>query len=65
VAAASIISKYLRELAMDQFNSYWQQHLVEIKPTRGYPQVAKRFRGEMESWLEKLGISEVAFWRCR
>lgn len=56
VAAASIISKYVRELAMLAFNRFWQQHLPDLAPTAGYPADARRFLGEIASIQEKLGI---------
>lgn len=46
---ASIISKYLRELMMEAFNSYWQRKAPGIKKTAGYPQDARRFIRELDS----------------
>ncbi|WP_092054355.1 hypothetical protein [Planctomicrobium piriforme] len=65
VACASIISKYVRELAMDLFNAYWAQHCPELKPTRGYPNDAKRFRAAIEPMRLQLGIEEHVLWRER
>ncbi|QDT66937.1 ribonuclease H family protein [Calycomorphotria hydatis] len=65
VAAASIIAKYIRELAMLQFNAFWATHLPDIKPTKGYPQDAKRFLAEIELMRAKLGISLDDLKRCR
>ena len=44
VALASMVSKYVRELAMELFNRFWQTHLPTLKPTHGYPTDARRFR---------------------
>jgi len=63
VACASIISKYLRELCMDLFNMFWADHCPGVRPTRGYPLDARRFRGDVEAMREQLGISELDFWR--
>jgi len=57
VAAASIISKYLRELAMLAFNRFWQRHLPGLVPTAGYPADAGRFLDEIAPVQKKLGIS--------
>src|SRR5205823_3844602 len=43
VALASMLSKYIRELLMGQFNRYWQTHIPGLKPTAGYPTDAGRF----------------------
>lgn len=43
IALSSMLSKYLRELAMLEFNGYWQERIPGLKPTAGYPEDAKRF----------------------
>lgn len=58
VAAASVVSKYLRELAMQAFNEYWHQHIPGITPTAGYPQDAARFLREIADVQQKLQISD-------
>lgn len=63
VAAASIIAKYLRELAMLRFNAFWQTHLPDLKPTKGYPVDAKRFRDDIADKQRELGIEDDALWR--
>lgn len=65
VACASIISKYLRELAMDLINQFWEQHCPGVKPTRGYPGDARRFREDVEAARVRLEIAEHVFWRAR
>ncbi|MEZ6045886.1 MAG: hypothetical protein R3C11_09985 [Planctomycetaceae bacterium] len=65
VALASMLSKYLREVSMELFNRYWQTHLPELKPTKGYPTDARRFRLDVAETLQKLEISEDCFWRSR
>ncbi|MGB9689275.1 hypothetical protein [Thermogutta sp.] len=56
VAASSIVSKYLREVAMCAFNEYWRRWKPELRPTAGYPEDARRFLEEISPLLEKLGI---------
>ncbi|WP_437191957.1 hypothetical protein [Planctomicrobium sp. SH527] len=65
VACASILAKYVRELAMDQFNAYWTKSIPDLKPTRGYPLDAKRFRKEIELARSRLNISDHLLWRER
>ncbi|MCS5632105.1 MAG: hypothetical protein NZ744_14810 [Pirellulaceae bacterium] len=62
-ALASMYAKYTRELSMQAFNQYWQQHVQDIKPTAGYPQDARRFRAEIEDHLQGLNILEETLWR--
>ena len=63
VAAASIVAKYIRELAMIQFNKFWQKHCPGVAPTKGYPTDALRFRKEIEPARVKLQIVEDLLWR--
>ncbi len=65
VALASMTAKYLRELAMHQFNAFWRGHLPEIKPTQGYPLDAKRFRAEIVETQRRLEITDDVLWRER
>ncbi len=43
VALASMIAKYVRELAMARFNRHWCALMPELKPTAGYAQDARRW----------------------
>ena len=65
VAVSSMICKYVRELCLELFNRFWQQHLPNLKPTKGYPQDARRFRDEVDDVRQQLGIREEVFWRRR
>jgi ribonuclease HII len=65
VALASMVSKYLRELFMRQFNRWWQLQIPGLRATQGYPVDAKRFLGEIEPHLERLGIRAEVLWRNR
>ena len=63
-ALASMVSKYLRETAMQAFNLYWRRQCGEsLKATAGYPVDAKRFLAEIESKLTQLGIERDMIWR--
>ncbi len=64
-AAASILSKYLREVAMEQFNQFWAARIPGLKPTKGYPEDAKRFRAEIAHSQRELEISDTILWRER
>ena len=57
--------KYVRELAMELFNQFWQRHLPDLKPTKGYPLDAKRFREEIVETQKELGITDRVLWRNR
>lgn len=65
VAVASMVCKYVRELSMELFNQFWQQHLPELKPTKGYPLDAKRFRKDIADVQQRLGIPDSTLWRER
>ena len=65
VAVSSMVCKYVRELAMDLFNQFWQKHLPDLKPTKGYPVDAKRFREEIAEKQTELEIADEVLWRNR
>jgi hypothetical protein len=63
VALASMVSKYLRELLMAEFNRFWQAQVPGLQPTAGYPGDAARFLADIRPALKGLGIAESAVWR--
>jgi ribonuclease HII len=65
VALASMVSKYLRELFMLEFNQFWQRKIPGLKPTAGYPGDAGRFWKEIAGVVGQLGIHKETLWRCR
>lgn len=65
VALASMISKYLREAFMTEWNAFWQKEVPGIKPTAGYPGDARRFYEEIRPALARLNVSEDKVWRKR
>lgn len=63
VALASMLSKYLREVLMLEFNRFWREHVPDLKPTAGYPGDAARFLQAIRQTIEKLGLRESCIWR--
>ncbi|WP_028972962.1 hypothetical protein [Spirochaeta cellobiosiphila] len=49
-ALSSLFAKYAREVAMHQFNHYWQNHYPHLQKTAGYPQDGKRFIKELSEY---------------
>jgi hypothetical protein len=65
VAAASMVAKYLRELAMHQFNVWWQAQVPGLAPTAGYPVDAKRFWQAIAAARRTLALPEALLWRTK
>lgn len=65
VALASMVSKYVRELAMLRFNRFWTAQVPGLRPTQGYPVDAHRFRGAIAEAQQNLRIPDSQLWRCR
>ena len=65
VALSSMISKYVREVLMHQFNGFWLDKVPGLKPTQGYPVDAKRFRDAIAESAKQLGVSDEVLWRSR
>jgi ribonuclease HII len=65
VALASMASKYLREVLMEQLNAYWQRQVPDLKPTAGYPGDAARFFADIAPTRERLGVDVALLWRVR
>jgi ribonuclease HII len=63
VALASMVSKYLREVLMLEFNRFWQAQVPGLKATAGYPGDAARFLEAIRPALGRLGVVESAVWR--
>jgi hypothetical protein len=60
VAAASMLSKYIREALMTRFNAFWRQHLPQVTPTAGYYQDGSRFLADINDKRLELGIPTSA-----
>lgn len=65
VALASMVSKYLRELAMRALNDFWCGKVPGLRPTAGYPVDAARFRSEIVEMQKTLCIHDHVLWRNR
>lgn len=65
VALASMMSKYLRELAMLAWNAFWHRHVPGLRPTAGYPLDAVRFKKDIQDCQQQLGIPDRRIWRNR
>lgn len=63
VAVSSMVCKYTREVMMELFNQFWLQHVPDLKPTKGYPVDARRFKNEITAAQERLEISDQILWR--
>ena len=50
---------------MELFNDFWRQHVPDLKPTKGYPVDAKRFRKDIAAAQKQLEISDATLWRER
>ncbi len=65
-AWASMICKYLRERAMEQFNDWWAtQTGGNVSPTAGYYTDAQRWLSEMAPYLERYGPPQEQWVRTR
>jgi len=65
VALASMVSKYVRELAMILFNRFWADRQPGLKRTAGYPTDSRRFRDDIAALQKQLGIADDVLWRER
>ncbi len=65
VALASMVSKYLRELFMAEFNGFWQTRVPGLAPTAGYPGDAPRYMEAIRPAAAELGLPHTAIWRTK
>ena len=65
VALASMTAKYLRELFMEMLNKFWSAHVDGLVPTAGYYTDGRRFYGEIQQAMGRLGVDENRVYRCR
>lgn len=63
VALASMVSKYLREALMVEFNAFWLAHVPGLDPTAGYPGDSGRFFDAIRPAVRRLGLAKAAVWR--
>lgn len=65
VAAASMLSKYLREAMMRRFNAWWRTHLPDLAPTAGYYTDGSRFLLDIAAKRRELNIPDDHLIRSR
>lgn len=63
VALASMTAKYLRELCMLAFNTFWCGRDPGLLPTAGYPVDALRWWRNAATTIDAAGIRSDAIWR--
>ena len=52
VALASMVAKYIRELAMLRMNRFFNERIPDLRPTAGYVQDGRRFLDEVRPVIE-------------
>jgi ribonuclease HII len=65
IALASMCAKYVREVYMLRWNRFWQTHLPHLKPTKGYPVDARRFKKDIAKLQKQVGVADQDIWRIR
>ncbi len=65
VSLASMMAKYLREIYMLAFNSYWSGKIEELRPTAGYAADARRFLRDIGPLTEGEGFERNGLVRQR
>lgn len=64
-AAASMVSKYVREIAMSAWNGFWCELIPDLRPTAGYPGDASRYRREILKTARARKLPQRLWWRNR
>ena len=65
VSLASMVSKYLRQLLVDNINRYFAGYCAELKPTAGYWQDGLRFIKDVKENIPHLQYDSNQLIRCR
>jgi hypothetical protein len=65
IALASMLCKYLRELCMHSFNTWWCRQIAGLQPTAGYYQDGSRWLLDVQPHLSRLGIQREMLVRTR
>ena len=65
VAAASMLSKYLREMLMRRFNAFWKIHVPDLTPTAGYYNDGLRFLRDIQAKRSEMQIVDDFLVRSR
>ena len=48
---------------MNAWNQFWIEQIPDLKPTKGYPLDAKRFKAEINELQLQLEIADDDVWR--
>ena len=65
VSLASMVSKYLRELMVDNINRYFATFNSELKPTAGYWKDGLRFIKDLNTFIPHISYNSNQLIRCR
>ena len=65
VSLASMVSKYLRELLVDNINAYFANFNPDLKPTAGYWKDGLRFIEDLKTSLPHVKLDTDQLIRCR
>lgn len=65
VSLASMVSKFLRELLIDNINRYFTAHHAALKPTAGYWQDGLRFIVDLKEHIPSVTYDDNQLIRCR
>ncbi|MFZ0035238.1 MAG: hypothetical protein WAK60_09675 [Sedimentisphaerales bacterium] len=65
VSLASMVSKYLRELLVDNINRYFTGFLPDLKPTAGYWKDGLRFIDDLKKNIPHVSFDSNQLIRCR
>jgi ribonuclease HII len=65
VSLASMVSKYLRELLVDNINRYFTGHCTELRPTAGYWKDGLRFIEDLKTSIPHVQYNSKQLIRCR
>ncbi len=65
VALASMLAKYVRELLMLRFRSFWKDLAPDTRPTCGYLPDGNRFVAEIEHLFDRMGLRRETIVRSR
>ncbi len=64
-ALASMLCKYVRELCMHAFNTWWGGRIEGLRPTAGYYQDGLRWLADVDAHLPRLGVTREMLCRIR
>jgi ribonuclease HII len=64
-ALASMVSKYIRELLIDNMNRYFTELIPELKPTAGYWKDGLRFIEDLKKSTPRVTFDSSQLVRCR